>query len=275
MFISNLMTSFQLLTKPAFEEHASTGLATNTLLLTLFPSEPSQQLLRFIMTRKTRRGAITASIVAFVLMLLWSWHRPVFSLSSLMILNPEFHPHYPKPSDMVTERLSFTSLTGQNHHANPTRISAVSELSYSSDEMASYMFDSVDTPASSAQYYSPPPLITFIVLWSPDDRSANYLPNFFASAGANPDIEILLLKFDKYGKGNAACELERAANVPNVREVCVPMDEYYDLHASYMCSVWNCSPDQSKEARKVIEERFKKGDRVRTLMLNWFLSPTN
>ena len=47
----------------------------------------------------------------------------------------------------------------------------------------------------------PPPLITFVVLWSPDHRTANYLPNFFASVGANPRIEVLLIKFDKYNFG--------------------------------------------------------------------------
>ncbi|KZV70269.1 hypothetical protein PENSPDRAFT_651666 [Peniophora sp. CONT] len=108
----------------------------------------------------------------------------------------------------------------------------------------------------------PPPLITFIVLWSPDHRTANYLPNFFASVGANPRIEVLLIKFDKYNFGQAVCEQERAPHIKNVREVCVPLEEYYRLHADYLCQEWGCTEEQQKTVREVVKKRFEEGDRV-------------
>lgn len=217
------------------------------------------------MARRTRRGTATAAVLVFALVLLWHLHSPILTLSSLATLDPEFHPHFPKSSDTATERIISASVTGQKHHTIPASTPALPHLEKQSDKASSSLLYSGDGWPPSSQPHQPPPLITFIVLWSPDDRTANYLPNFFASVGANPNIEVLLVKFDKYGKGDDVCELERAPNIPNIREICVPMDEYYDLHTDYMCSVWNCTPDQRAKARNVIEERFRKGDRVCTL----------
>ena len=74
------------------------------------------------------------------------------------------------------------------------------------------------------------PALTMIVLWSPHKRNEDYLPSFFATVGANPSIDLLLIKFDKYGYENGECERAQAAGVPNVREVCLSMEEYYALH---------------------------------------------
>jgi hypothetical protein len=106
-----------------------------------------------------------------------------------------------------------------------------------------------------------PPRITFITLWSPQDREHSYLPNFFASVGANPDIELLLIKFDKYQRGGDECTRERAWGVPNVREVCLTLEEYYAMHIEYLCGFWECSKGQRAEAERVMKMRFE-GDRV-------------
>ncbi|KAI0033850.1 hypothetical protein K488DRAFT_84587 [Vararia minispora EC-137] len=106
-----------------------------------------------------------------------------------------------------------------------------------------------------------PPRLTLIVLWSPQDREHNYLPNFFASAAANPTIDILLIKFDKYGVGGDECNRPRSPDVANVREVCVDMDEYWDLHVNYLCQHWKCSKQQMKRVREVMVGR-RQTDRV-------------
>lgn len=108
---------------------------------------------------------------------------------------------------------------------------------------------------------TPAPRITFIVIWSPRlDTTDPYLPNFFASIGANPSIELLLIKIDKYGLKDGGCELPRASGISNVREVCLGMEEYLDLHVQYLCDVWSCSEDEKEDVGKLVEERAE-GDR--------------
>ncbi|VDB89131.1 unnamed protein product [Peniophora sp. CBMAI 1063] len=114
-----------------------------------------------------------------------------------------------------------------------------------------------EPPASSKQI----PRMTLIVLWSPQDRDDSYLPNFFASAGANPSLDVLLIKFDKYGLGAEHCEVPRAAHVPNVREVCVDMEEYWDLHIDWLCAEWGCDARMREMAREVMVRRLP-ADRV-------------
>ena len=118
--------------------------------------------------------------------------------------------------------------------------------------------DSSDAPRVSSR---PTPRMTLIVLWSPQDRDDSYLPNFFASAGANPSLDVLLIKFDKYDLGANHCETPRAAGVPNVREVCVDMDEYWDLHIDWLCAEWGCDARMRETARDVMVRRLP-ADRV-------------
>ena len=112
-------------------------------------------------------------------------------------------------------------------------------------------------------YPTSAPKITIIGIWNPGSSTPLYLPNFFASVGANPRIEVLLIKFDKYNFGQAACEQERAPHIKNVREVCVPLEEYYRLHSDYLCREWGCTEEQAKTVAEVVKKRFEDGDRVR------------
>jgi len=113
---------------------------------------------------------------------------------------------------------------------------------------------------------SVPPLapLTFIVLWSPQDREDNYLANFFQSIAANPSLDFLLVKIDKYGHNDGSCERQRAAHVPNVREVCISMDEYFALHVDYLCEHWACSDPQRKHVHELIRHRMP-ADRVNSV----------
>lgn len=101
-------------------------------------------------------------------------------------------------------------------------------------------------------YPSVPSKLTLIALWSTGDRPVMYLPNFFSSVAANPSIELLFIKFDVHNKGG--CQKAMAAEYPNIREVCLSVDEYWDLHADFLCSQWGCSSDdRTKLAEKLLE----------------------
>ncbi|KZV70271.1 hypothetical protein PENSPDRAFT_685649 [Peniophora sp. CONT] len=117
------------------------------------------------------------------------------------------------------------------------------------------------TPPASA---TPAPALTMIVLWSPHKRNEDYLPTFFASVGANPSIDLLLIKFDKYGYNNGECERRRAPGVPNVREVCLSMEEYVALHVAYFCEVWSCVEEERELVGAVMKERIPL-DRVNSM----------
>lgn len=72
------------------------------------------------------------------------------------------------------------------------------------------------------------PRLTLIALWSPqNDRPSIHIPNFVASAAANPSLSLLLVKFDKYKLDDGQCEkrLVQGDGYTNVREVCVSLDE--------------------------------------------------
>ena len=109
------------------------------------------------------------------------------------------------------------------------------------------------------------PRLTLIALWSPqDDRPSIHIPNFLASAAANPSLSLLLVKFDKYKLNNGQCEqpLAQGEGYANVREVCLSLDEYFERHIEWLCGEWKCSVAQRKETKAILEERLF-WDRVR------------
>lgn len=100
-------------------------------------------------------------------------------------------------------------------------------------------------------YPTPAPKITIIALWSSKGGARPaYLPNFFASVAANPSVDLLFIKFDKHGKGTDCREM-LSDNIPNVREVCLSVEEYWTLHADFLCERWGCSRAQ----RKLVEDK--------------------
>lgn len=105
----------------------------------------------------------------------------------------------------------------------------------------------------SSQHLTIPSKITLIALWSTNDRPANYLPNFFASVAANPSIDLLFIKFDKYNR--VGCEQPMTAEHSNVREVCLTIHEYWDLHAEFLCRHWGCSDDDRNKVFEALIER--------------------
>jgi len=104
-------------------------------------------------------------------------------------------------------------------------------------------------------YPSPAPGITIIALWSTrDTERAIYLNNFYASVKANPSIDLLLIKFDKYGTG-MNCEMPQSTGVPNVREVCLTVDEYWELHGDFLCKRWGCDTGDKAKVMQTLKAR--------------------
>lgn len=107
----------------------------------------------------------------------------------------------------------------------------------------------------SLHYPTPAPKITIIALWSSKGGPRPiYLPNFFASVAANPSVDLLFIKFDKHGQG-MDCEEKLSSNIPNVREVCLSVEEYWSLHADFLCARWGCSRAQRKLVEGKLLER--------------------
>ena len=107
----------------------------------------------------------------------------------------------------------------------------------------------------SLHYPTPAPKITIIALWSSKGGPRPiYLPNFFASVAANPSVDLLFIKFDKHGQG-MDCEERLSSNIPNVREVCLSVEEYWSLHADFLCARWGCSRAQRKLVEGKLLER--------------------
>lgn len=103
------------------------------------------------------------------------------------------------------------------------------------------------------------PRITIIAIWNPkanNPKDPIYLPNFFASVAANPLIELLFIKYDKYEVG---CQTPFAPDLPNVKEICLATDEYWKLHAKFLCDYWRgCSDEEHANVLKKLHERADK-----------------
>ncbi|KAL4266174.1 hypothetical protein AB1N83_000552 [Pleurotus pulmonarius] len=103
--------------------------------------------------------------------------------------------------------------------------------------------------------------LTIIAIWnpSPDNKEPIYLPNFFASVAANPSIDLLFIKYDRHRVGTPSCE---PSHVKNMRQVCLSFEEYWKLHADFLCKRWGgCSTPQRQELVSKLHERAP-GDRV-------------
>ncbi|KAJ7593636.1 hypothetical protein C8J56DRAFT_1043438 [Mycena floridula] len=107
-----------------------------------------------------------------------------------------------------------------------------------------------------------PPRLQLIALWSPTDSPPRYMPNFLASVAANPSIDLLLIKFDKYGENDADCEkIWAPGSISNIREHCLTVKEMWTLHREFLCERWRCSEEQTKAVMEKLLERAK-SDRV-------------
>lgn len=118
-------------------------------------------------------------------------------------------------------------------------------------------------PAELIQHHYPssPPRIQLIAIWSPGNKPPIYFPNFFASVAANPSIDLLLVKYNRYNRSYDECTSLRAAGIPNVREICLSTDEFHDLHLDFFCGRWSCNEDERKQVRAKMLKRAER-DRV-------------
>ncbi|KIP02588.1 hypothetical protein PHLGIDRAFT_287083 [Phlebiopsis gigantea 11061_1 CR5-6] len=108
-------------------------------------------------------------------------------------------------------------------------------------------------------YPTDAPKLTIVAIWNPGTSSPLYLPNFFSSVAGNPTIDVLFIKDDRHEVG---CDAPLAPAIPNLREVCLSSEEYWGLHADFLCEQWGgCSEhDRNRVMSKMRDRRW--GDRV-------------
>ena len=98
------------------------------------------------------------------------------------------------------------------------------------------------------------PKITIIAIWNPRETPALYLPEFFASVKANPLINLLFIVVDKQNVGR--CHEPIPNGAPNIKEVCFSVEEYWNLHADFLCNHWGCGRDDRVVLMNKLYERY-------------------
>lgn len=115
-------------------------------------------------------------------------------------------------------------------------------------------------PSSPSTLNSPTrPKITIISIWNTGKKPAIYLPNYFASVKGNPLIDLLFVVVDKYEVGR--CHVETPDGAPNIKQVCFSVEEYWNLHADFLCKHWECQGDDRAVIIDKLHERYG-GDHV-------------
>jgi hypothetical protein len=102
---------------------------------------------------------------------------------------------------------------------------------------------------------SSPPKITIIAIWNPKKNSQAYLPNFFASAKANAQVDFLFIVVDK---DNVGCDVPIPPGAPNIKAVCLSVEEYLNLHVDFLCNHWACGRDDKTVVLNTLHERYPK-----------------
>lgn len=118
----------------------------------------------------------------------------------------------------------------------------------------------IDQSHQSHPLKPPAPKITLISVWNPSPKSLKdhvaYLPNFFDSVRANPSIHLLFIIYDKF---NIGCDgtWRISPDYPNIEEICFSTEEYWKLHADYLCEHWACGVE---EKIKVMSELVRRSE---------------
>ncbi len=99
--------------------------------------------------------------------------------------------------------------------------------------------------------YSPVvPKITIINVFRNPSHPQFHLPNFMASVRANPQVDFLLVKYTQESEeqdGKGCMSVPGLAETPNAREVCLSSDEYWNMHAEWICERWNDCAEEDVE----------------------------
>jgi hypothetical protein len=117
-------------------------------------------------------------------------------------------------------------------------------------------------------YPDSPPLIQLIMVWHDhgDNVHPQYLPNFLASVAANPIIDLLMIRYDRYRIGHG-CTDSIASHIPNIREICYGLDDFWNEHANFLCEKWRCIDEERKEIFNILMQR-RDSDSVITMTCN-------
>ncbi|THH10671.1 hypothetical protein EW145_g1161 [Phellinidium pouzarii] len=100
-----------------------------------------------------------------------------------------------------------------------------------------------------------PPKITVIAVWTPRGPSPIYMPYFFQSVEANPQVDLLFIQVNKHH----ACSSYSSA--PNVQELCLTEDQYVQLHVDFLCKRWKCT----NQNKAILFARVKQADPATTI----------
>lgn len=87
------------------------------------------------------------------------------------------------------------------------------------------------------------PLITLIVVWTPNPakKPPAYLPNFFESFAYQHRVKLLLIVLDKQDTG---CKNRISPELSNIEERCFSKEDYWRLHADFLCTKWGCDKEE-------------------------------
>lgn len=134
------------------------------------------------------------------------------------------------------------------------------------NDLTSHHTSSPSCPSLHASL-TPIPKITIIAIWNPRPGRPPqpYLANFFASVEANaPDINLLFVVLDR---DNYGCDKRLSpATSKNIQEICFKPEEYWALHADYLCDHWQCSDSEKSRLLQLLIERGP-DDNVRLIFL--------
>ncbi|KAF9515859.1 hypothetical protein BS47DRAFT_1341465 [Hydnum rufescens UP504] len=106
-------------------------------------------------------------------------------------------------------------------------------------------------------YPTQAPSITIIAVWTRREKPVVYLENFFASVAANPQVDLLFVNYDRHQVG---CD-QPLSHIPNAREICLSNEEYWTLHADFLCNRWKCDEHEREVVLAKLYERAP-GDHV-------------
>jgi hypothetical protein len=110
-------------------------------------------------------------------------------------------------------------------------------------------------PFSKKTSFESSPKITIIAIWNPRETQPGYLPNFFASAKANTNIDLLFIVVDKHNTGQ--CHQPIPHRATNIKEICLSVEEYQNLHADFLCNHWGCDGDDRTILMAKLNERYQ------------------
>ncbi|TDL25941.1 hypothetical protein BD410DRAFT_783940 [Rickenella mellea] len=144
--------------------------------------------------------------------------------------------------------LSIYTLSWYSHFGLPS----LATIRHQSNSTEVEVKESILGPVVQAEESTPSrPKITIIAIWRPPSVPPSYLPYFFQSVQANPQVNLLLVNVVK---ADGDCDRTHS-NATNIKEICLTTRKYLALHVDFLCKRWQCSdPDRALVLDKITKE---------------------